>query len=221
MRRAAGENVDHLLRPTLAERFYAIYKNRVWLNDRAAGSLSGLGSELVNTERIRKELPRLLAELKTKTLLDVGCGDFGWMEKTELNCRYIGVDVVEELITENNRVHLSKTRTFQTIDATVDELPKADTILCREVMFHLCFSDILKLIANIQRSTAIFLIATNDTSLRYNSDIISGDYRLLNLYKAPFHFPLPSISVPDDQVTPRRTMSVWRTSELKHRTSVA
>src|ERR1017187_3093531 len=71
IRRATGQNVDHLFRPTLAERFSAIYQNRVWLNARTSGSLSGLGSELVNTDRIRRGLQPLLTELNTQTLLDL------------------------------------------------------------------------------------------------------------------------------------------------------
>jgi hypothetical protein len=66
LRRAAGENVEHLFRATLAEKFAAIYNNRVWLNNRLSGSLSGLGSELVNTEGDfrgpwRSSIPRLFS----------------------------------------------------------------------------------------------------------------------------------------------------------------
>ena len=214
IRRATGQNVDHLFRPTLAERFSAIYQNRVWLNDRPSGSLSGLGSELVNTDRIRRALQPLLTELNTQTLLDVGCGDFLWMKEINLDCQYIGIDIVEDVITANDRVYASETRIFQKLDATIDALPKADTVLCREVIFHLCFADIWRLLANIKRSQAVFLIATNDPSLRYNADIVSGDFRLLNLHRAPFYLPPPNTSIPDDRVSPGRTLSVWKTSEL-------
>ena len=214
IRRATGQNVDHLFRPTLAERFSAIYQNRVWLNDRPSGSLSGLGSELVNTDRIRRALQPLLTELNTQTLLDVGCGDFLWMKEMNLDCQYIGIDVVEDVITANDRVYASETRIFQKLDATIDALPKADTVLCREVIFHLCFADIWRLLANIKRSQAVFLIATNDPSLRYNADIVSGDFRLLNLHRAPFYLPSPNLSIPDDRLSPGRTLSVWKTSEL-------
>ena len=214
IRRATGQNVDHLFRPTLAERFSAIYQNRVWLNDRPSGSLSGLGSELVNTDRIRRALQPLLTELNTQTLLDVGCGDFLWMKEINLDCQYIGIDIVEDVITANDRVYASETRIFQKLDATIDALPKADTVLCREVIFHLCFADIWRVLANIKRSQAVFLIVTNDPSLRYNADIVSGDFRLLNLHRAPFYLPSPNLSIPDDRLSPGRTLSVWKTSEL-------
>jgi 2-polyprenyl-3-methyl-5-hydroxy-6-metoxy-1,4-benzoquinol methylase len=214
IRKATGQNVDHLFRPTLAERFSAIYQNRVWLNDRPSGSLSGLGSELVNTDRVRQALQPLLIELNTRTLLDVGCGDFLWMKELNLDCQYIGIDVVEDVIAANDSAYASETRIFQKLDATIDALPKADTVLCREVLFHLSFADIWRVLTNIKRSQAVFLIATNDPGLRYNADIVSGDFRLLNLQSAPFHLPSPNRSIPDDRLSPGRTLSVWKISEL-------
>lgn len=214
IRRAAGQDIDHLFRQTLAERFSAIYQNRVWLNDRPSGSLSGLGSEFINTEGVRRALQPLLANLNTRALLDVGCGDYLWMRMLSLDCQYIGIDVVEDVIARNNKLYASETRTFQKLDATIDALPKADTVLCRETMFHLSFADIWSVLANIKRSHAAFLIATNDPGLRYNADIISGDFRLLNFLRPPFCLPIPEISIPDDRVSPGRTLSVWKAAEL-------
>ena len=76
VRKAYGQNVDHLFRGSLSERFSAIYTNRVWLNSRSEGALSGLGSELTNTEPFRHRLPDILRTLQAKVLLDIGCGDF-------------------------------------------------------------------------------------------------------------------------------------------------
>src|ERR1019366_3658291 len=119
-------------------------------------------SELVNTDKVRRELQPLLKALGTRTLLDVGCGDFLWMKEINLDCQYIGIDIVEDVIAANRRLYASETRIFEHLDATIDVLPKADTVLCREVLFHLCFADIWKVLANIKRSEAVFLIATND-----------------------------------------------------------
>jgi SAM-dependent methyltransferase len=203
-----------MFRPTLAERFSAIYRNSVWLNDRPSGSRSGLGSELGNTDQVRRELPSLLRELGTQTLLDVGCGDFLWMKEMNLACQYIGIDIVADVIAANRRLYVSETRIFQKLDATIDPLPRCNTVLCREVLFHLCFADIWKVLANIQRSQAVFLIATNDSGLRYNADIVSGDYRPLNLHRAPFYLPEPNIRILDNRVSPGRNLSVWTISEL-------
>jgi SAM-dependent methyltransferase len=214
VRRARGQNVDHLLQQTLPERFSAIYKNRVWLNDRPSGVLSGLGSELGNTDNVRRELKPLLKRLETRTLLDLGCGDFSWMKEVDLDCKYIGIDVVPEIISENQRRFASPRVVFQMLDATIDDLPEADTVLCREVLFHLSFADIWNALANMKRSQIAFIIATNDDDLGYNANILSGDFRLLNLRKAPFFFPSAFMSIQDDAVRAGRKLSVWRTADL-------
>ena len=53
-----NENISHLLEVDRADRFASIYKNKVWLNDRNSGSLSGFGSEISNTVKIRIMLPQ-------------------------------------------------------------------------------------------------------------------------------------------------------------------
>lgn len=214
VRKLRGQNVDHLYRQTLAERFSAIYENKVWLNGRSSGSLSGLGSDLASTNDVRGRLSDLLASLDTRSLLDVGCGDFTWMKEVSFPFTYLGTDIVPEVIAANNAHYASDRRSFQVLDATSDPLPSAGAILCREVLFHLSFSDIGRLLRNVRRSYATFFIATNDNSLEYNADIRSGDFRLLNLHRTPFHLPAPHQSIPDTGVAEFRTLSVWRLSDL-------
>src|SRR4051812_37699020 len=52
-------------------------------------SLSGPGSDLAQTEAVRQALPRLLGELRCRTLLDVPCGDFYWMKRVKIDVEYI------------------------------------------------------------------------------------------------------------------------------------
>jgi SAM-dependent methyltransferase len=213
-RAASGQNVGHLRARTLGERFSAIYRNRVWLRGRADGSLSGLGSELENTKAIRQRLPELLARLDTKTVLDVGCGDFNWMRQLELGCRYIGVDVASCVIEQNIQNYAAANRTFYALDATTDPLPSADTILCRDVFFHLSFADIWALLRNVRLSGISTMIATNDAVTEFNADIQSGDFRLINLTKPPFSFPHSEVSIPDDEVSAGRVLAVWKLSDV-------
>ncbi len=159
-------------------------------------------------------MPELLHRLNTKVLLDVGCGDFNWMREIEVGCQYIGVDVAQSIIDLNVRNHSAKNRSFCVLDATKDSLPRADTVLCREVLFHLSFQDIWSLIRNIRSSGVSNLIATNDVSTSFNADILSGDFRLLNLHKPPFRFPQPALSIPDDEVLPGRILASWTVSTL-------
>ena len=214
VRKATKQNVDHLLCKSLEDRFSTAYRNGVWLGDRPSGSLSGLGSELANTTSIRQRIPEILESLGSQTLLDLGCGDFNWMKDVPLPCRYIGVDIVQDVIRANASLYSSARRSFQVVDATCDPLPPADPILCREVMFHLSFRDVWRLVGNVCNSGGSYLIATNDCGLKLNADIISGDFRSLNLHKAPFHFGAPMLSIPDGGVDPERVLAVWSVSAL-------
>lgn len=214
LRKYKGENVAHLFQDSVPARFSAIYKNRVWLCGRSCGSLSGLGSDLENTETIRRELPELLKFLGTEVLLDIGCGEFGWMREVALPCQYIGIDVVEEIVEQNRASWSSDQRSFFLLDAMQEPLPPADTALCREVLFHLSFHDIWRVIENVRRSGCSILIATNDIVTEYNADISSGDFRILNLRRKPFCFPVPVRAIQDCSVVPGRTLSVWRVEDL-------
>jgi SAM-dependent methyltransferase len=217
IRRLRGQNVDHLFRASLSERFSAIYENRVWLNGRTVGSLSGSGSELENTEGVRRGLAELLRSLDTRCLLDVGCGDFTWMKEVSFPFRYVGIDIVPGVIAANNASYSSAQRSFQVGDATCDPLPQADATLCREVLFHLAFVDVWRVVENIQKSGSSYLIATNDNNLKYNADVLSGDFRMLNLHRAPFFFPRPTASIPDSSVSPDRSLAVWQVADLPTR----
>jgi SAM-dependent methyltransferase len=217
IRKAMGENVDHLLHQSLAARFSAIYENRVWLNGRQSGALSGLGSEIVNTPVIRDHLPQLLESLGTRTLLDVGCGDFNWMKEIRLPCAYIGIDIVRNLIEDNAIRYGGEQRQFKTIDATSEPLPQADVVLCREVLFHLSLADIWRLVENVRQSGAFYFLATTDNNLRLNADILSGDFRFLNLRRAPFGFPAPSFSIRDNAVAADRVLAGWEVANLPAR----
>jgi hypothetical protein len=129
----------------------------------------------------------------------------------------VGVDIVGDVIEANASLYGSARRSFRVLDATSGPLPPADTVLCREVLFHLSFRDIWRLIENVRNSGASFLIATNDDALKLNADAISGDFRLLNLRKAPFFFGEPLLSIPDGGVDPDRVLAVWSVSALSRK----
>src|SRR5882672_10346490 len=79
----------------LAQRFQRIHDTNLW---GAPASLSGLGSEIDATAALRAELPRLLEKLGVASLLDAPCGDAGWINRANLDVRYVGVDIAAWLI---------------------------------------------------------------------------------------------------------------------------
>ena len=83
------------------------------------------------------ELIALLRRLKTRTLVDAPCGDFNWIaEAADSVDRYVGMDVVPELIEHNLRHYVTDRRNFALADITRDVLPPADVILCRDCLVH-------------------------------------------------------------------------------------
>jgi SAM-dependent methyltransferase len=214
IRRALGLDVGHLLLNTSSERFNYIYDHSFWTFGDPDKPRSGWGSSISSTEQIRLQIPKILDQLNATSILDVGCGDYTWMQNVSLRQRYIGVDIVESVI-ENNIANFSNDNvSFFCLDATSTELPRCDVVLCREVLFHLSFADIVKLLANIRTSGAKHLLATNDTLSNFNADIISGDFRVLNLKAPPFRFPEPLFSIPDDKVYSGRSLNCWRIESL-------
>lgn len=212
LRGRSASATDHFGEATLGERFRAIYDRKIWVQKKGQESLSGLGSELISTVGIRNELPKILARLGCRRLVDVGCGDWTWMRHVPLECDYIGLDVVPSVISAN-RIFERDGVSFEVLDAVREALPKADVMLCREVLFHLSFADGCRLIANMKRA-ADCLLLTTDTSIWFNSDIESGDFRLLNLEQRPYLLPPPNQVIWDEAVADGRLIGVWPVTEL-------
>ena len=105
--------------------------------------------------------------------------------------QYIGADVVPSLIADHQARYGDDRHRFVTLDLRVDALPSADVLLCRDCLVHLSFADIGLALANIKRSGIAFLLTTTFPECDANEDTVTGDWRLLNLERAPFDFPAP------------------------------
>ena len=75
--------------------------------------------------------------------------------------------------------------------STGSPLPSADLLLCRDCLVHLSFQDAGQALANIRRSTIGYLLTTTFPGEADNQDIVTGDWRPLNLERPPFSFPAP------------------------------
>ncbi len=218
-RMAREQNIGHLFAADRKQVFDQIYTQGVWLESADQVTRSGAGSELAATTQVRDFLPALLARIGARSMLDIGCGDFTWMQHVDLGADYIGIDVVASVISANEDTFGSMTRTFYCIDAVDDPLPRADAVLCREVLFHLSFADIERLVGNVRISGARYLIATSDTRTAFNANIRTGDYRMLNLRRRPFRFPRPQVWLPDDSRVSGRGLGVWSLEEIPLRSA--
>lgn len=199
---------------SVEDRFTNIYKKNLWFGNKQ--SKSGSGSTLEATHSLRYFLPKFLKKVAGKNLTDLGCGDFYWMKEVNLPCKYIGLDVVAPIIEENNQKYSDDSHYFYHHNAVEDPLPKAsDIILCREVLFHLSFKDGLKLIKNVLRSEARYLLITTSEDIEENLDIRTGQFRNINLKLPPYSFP-PYLSREfDSAISKDRILGIWEISQLR------
>lgn len=198
--------------------FTEYYYNNSWSGKE---SLSGPGSDYEQTKYLIPELQILLKDLKIKTMLDVPCGDFNWMRRVDLsNITYTGGDIVDKLISNNNKKYKAKNISFKSIDVVKDNLPEVDLIMVRDCFVHLPNKDILKAINNIIDSKSKYLLTTNFMwkSPEANKDIAVGAWRRLNLESEPFSFPFPKQIIIEGNVQSYdrdKTMSLWEIKDLR------
>lgn len=193
------------------EKFTQIYKNNEWGNSE---SKSGGGSTIKKTEPMREWLLEMIDKYDICSMLDAPCGDFNWMRKMLFpqNFIYIGVDIVNELIINNQRKYGKPLKNFLIRDIIVEPLPRMDMILCKDLFLHLSFEDSRKVINNFKNSGAKYLIASNSFTHKENRDQKTGGaYRCINLQKEPFNFP-EYIEWIDSKDTP---MTLFEVSQIK------
>ena len=186
-------------------------------------SASGTGSNLKQTETLRRELPAMLARLQARTLLDAPCGDFHWMQHVELaGIIYTGVDVVAPVIERCRQTFGSPERQFLCRNILTDPLPQADAILSRDCLSHLSNEHVWTALRSFRASGATWMLATTYPSRPRNWDIVTGSWRPINLCAAPFNFPPPVESLVEgsteyDGDFADKTLAVWRLDQLPQR----
>lgn len=176
--------------------FERIYENNVWGN---VESRSGDGSDLSGTAKMRDALAPLLREMNIRSILDLPAGDFNWMRLMDLEgIDYIGGDIVEKIVEKNQAFYGRNNIQFGRMDARTDALPRVDLILCRDMLVHCSFADCWSSLANFRRSGSIYLLTTTFTARDPNKDIVTGQWRPLNLQRPPFSFPRPIRLIVED-----------------------
>jgi hypothetical protein len=188
-----------------------------------AESLSGVGSNLEQTRALRAALPGLLRDLGVRSLLDLPCGDFHWMRTVDLGVeRYVGGDLVPELVARNQELYGAPGREFVRLDLLRGPLPAADAVFCRDCLVHLSHAQVADALRNVRASGATYLLTTTYPAQPRNRNIATGEWRPLNLQLAPFGFPPPLRLVNEESTEsgglyPDKSIGVWRVSDLPAR----
>jgi hypothetical protein len=196
---------------TLQAIFTNIYETNGFGGDE---SKSGGGSSLAATKVLRGLLPGLFMSRGIISILDAPCGDMNWMKTVDLTgIRYIGADIVEEIITRNRDQHRDKE--FELLNLISDPLPKVDLIICRDCLVHLPTVDAMSALDNFKNSGSKYLLATTFPLHNENPDVFTGAWRPLNLATHPFDLGEP-IEVLNEGYTDDyglfvdKSMGMWR-----------
>ncbi|NND92967.1 MAG: class I SAM-dependent methyltransferase [Granulosicoccus sp.] len=183
-----------LLGSSAKEKFSEIYEKNFW---GSTESISGGGSEFDFTERLREWLVSAIPKYNVRTFVDAPCGDFNWMQHVlpDVDVEYFGFDIVDSVIVENARKHSTDSVHFAVADICTDELPPCDLLMVRDCLFHLSFEDIDRFLKNLSGIDYRYLLTSThivDPNFR-NSNIATGHFRKIDLFKDPFHFREDSV----------------------------
>ncbi len=139
------------------------------------------------------------------------------MKDVDLPCKYIGLDIVGDIIEDNKRKYTNDKRKFYQHNAIEEKLPEqSDVVICREVLFHLSFNDRKQLIDQLMQSKARYFLATTSIEIEKNRDIRTGKFRNVNLLLPPYSFPPYLMKIRDSEsVSPDRYLALWKVQAIR------
>lgn len=189
-----------------------IYEMKLW-GDNNSRFYSGDGSH--HSEIVLPYvdvLQSFLSSFKESLVVcDLGCGDFNiGKELVTYTKRYIGVDIVNDLIEHNKLAFKEENLEFYCLDIAVDDLPSGDCVILRQVLQHLSNKEIELIVDKLTDFKYVILTEhIPEGDFVPNIDIISGQgIRLkknsgVDVLAAPFDFTIKkekellSIPLPD------------------------
>jgi hypothetical protein len=217
VRRVARRVRFRLRHRGLATTFERIHHENYWADGE---SRSGPGSGASQTARLVAELPGLLASVGARSVLDIPCGDFAWMQHVDLtDIDYIGGDIVASLVEDNNARFGGDHVRFDVLDLTSDALPRCDVVLVRDCLVHLSHRRVWRALQNVKASGSTWLLTTTHPEHPENPDVSTGRWRPLSLTAPPFAFPAPHALLVEgcterDGRHRDKSLGLWRVADL-------
>lgn len=170
------------------------------LNQKKSGSresASGPGSANAVTKTAKKLIVDTVKNKGIKRIVDLGCGDWNWMKTIRQefsDVYYEGWDANQEMIDNLNDEFGNENTKFYVKDITTDKLDNFDLAICRDVLFHMEFSNALKVLTNIDNAdiphliTSCFLKVEKNTNISpYNHIRSDWGFYKINLNIEPFN----------------------------------
>ena len=153
---------------------------------------SGLGSDLIVTKQLIKDLDIFFKNNQITSILDIACGDFFWMNKLISDNRhlnYLGLEIVESIVKNNNKIFSNQKVKFKCADVLNEGLPQNhDFILVRDFLIHIKNTDIINLVQKIKKSNCKYFAINNFPNIKKNDEIKGyGHHRYVNIEIPPFN----------------------------------
>jgi hypothetical protein len=134
---------------------------------------------------------------------------------------YTGADIVKELVASNRAKYARDGIRFQPLDLIQDKLPRVDLIFCQDCLVHLSNRETLLALCNICDSRSGYLLTTTFTDRNVNFDIVTGQWRPLNLQVAPFLFVAP-LRIINEQCSEGggaygdKSLALWKIDDIRN-----
>jgi SAM-dependent methyltransferase len=184
--------------------FNGVYQNQRW---GAQGDGSGSGSEPQFAAATVDAIEQLLIQYDAHVIVDAACGACKWTPmliervRGQRHLQYIGIDV-SDIALERCKINLQQQFpdivTLYHGDMTNYPFPRADMLICRDVLQHMSYQAIKAAITNFAQSDIrIFALGAYLPSDNQNRDIETGDYFTIDLKQAPFFMHAPIQVVPE------------------------
>ncbi len=187
---------------SLAQVFGTAYRLNEW-GGTPGQYFSGSGSADPSVLEYARTIRGFIASHNITTVVDLGCGDFRVGNQIQTpGVRYIGVDIVRDLVERNQALYGTDNRTFRCIDICKDELPRGELCLIRQVLQHLSNEEIKQILQNV-RAFRYVIVTEHYLPTRmavvYNRDKPHGaDTRLCD--RSGVYLDRPPFSIPVKQV---------------------
>lgn len=168
----------------------------------------GQGSRIDSTVEIRLALPHIIKQFDIKTINDAGCGDFHWIERLKSWFKHNGIDYLGYDIKDRKR----RIFPFQELELTSEVMRKADLVICRDVLIHLCNTLVEEFFKRLKESKSKYLLATSFDGID-NKDRapelmgVVGGFQRINLQSEPFNLGEPLMRIEEPKF--KRYMGLW------------
>ena len=222
---AKGLRADFLADTHRRRIFQSIYRDHLWGTDGASAFFSGVGSRGQHAKAYVETMApvierRASASADALVIVDLGCGDFtvgSALLQSLGNVRYIGCDIVPELVDHNQYKFGTERVEFRRVDITRDSLPDGDVCLVRQVLQHLSNAEITAILPSLAKYEHVYVSEgqpltlegppnpDKPTGANVRFDWRSGRGRGVELHLPPWNLPLEEIM---------RTASVGHVNEI-------